>query len=423
MMGRTMGMEQQNEGMPLGRKEERIYRKHTSLQVSVPHYPGGLFTCLETFKRYGFNLTKIESRTTIPHQRQSEGVTIFIDFEGVVEDPKVQAMIVDLKRTSLFVAPLESYTVPWFPKKPSDLDEFINNCMMAGTDLESDHPGFHDKTYRERREMIADIAFKYKYGEPIPRVDYTDTEKATWGAVWRELMKLFSTHTCSQYQQIMPLLVENCGFREDNIPQLGDISDFLKAQTGFTLKPIAGLLSSRDFLNGLAFRVFHSTQYIRHHSKPLYTPEPDICHELLGHAPLLADPDFADFSQAIGLASLGVSDEAIKKLATCYWFTVEYGLVRQNGQRRAYGAGLLSSYGELAYCLGPEPEVLPFDPEVTCEKTYPITTYQPTYFICDSFAKMKEQMTRFSTTLCRPFEVTYNPYLQTVEENPFKHFA
>jgi phenylalanine-4-hydroxylase len=116
------------------------------------------------------------------------------------------------------------------------------------------------------------------------------------------------------------------------------------------------------------------------------------------------------------LLSLGAPDDVIKKLATCYWFTVEYGLCRQDdGQIKAFGAGLLSSYGELEYCLSGKPELRPFEPEKTGVQSYPITEYQPIYYVAESFADAKEKLMKYAEKIPRPFGVRFNPYTNSVE--------
>ncbi|CAH8436385.1 unnamed protein product [Heterobilharzia americana] len=305
--------------------------------------------------------------------------------------------------------------VPWFPRHISELDEVSHRVLMYGKELDCDHPGFKDAEYRKRRIMFADVAFKYRWGDRIPTIQYTESEKKTWQCVYRELTHLYKTKACREFQENLALLQEKAGYNENDLPQLQVVSDFLKIRSGFCLRPVAGYLSARDFLSGLAFRVFYCTQYIRHEKDPFYTPEPDCVHELLGHVPMLADPEFARFSQEIGLASLGTSDDEIKKLATCYFFTIEFGLCRQDNQLKAYGAGLLSSAAELQHALSDKAVVKPFIPEKVMNEECLVTTFQNGYFETSSFDLANKQMRDFAQTIKRPFDVHYNPYTQSIE--------
>ncbi|XP_071833426.1 phenylalanine-4-hydroxylase-like isoform X1 [Apostichopus japonicus] len=424
----TNGNDGQAEGGSHFVKEGPNQENHTSLMFGIKEEIGSLARTLNLFEQSKVNLSHIESR---PSRRSNDAYEFLVtcdkgpeDLSDVIGQLKgVSSYVHLLSRTHSTNSVLTEFSdsgtkptaeIPWFPRRIKDLDKFANQILSYGAELDSDHPGFTDPVYRARRKEFADIAFNYKYGQTIPRVKYTEAEIKTWGTIFDKLTELYPTHACREFNHIFPLLIENCGYRKDNIPQLEDISNFMKDCTGFSLRPVAGLLSSRDFLAGLAFRVFHSTQYIRHGSKPMYTPEPDVCHELLGHVPLFADPVFAQFSQEIGLASLGAPDSYIEKLATCYWFTVEFGLCRQDGEEKAYGAGLLSSFGELQYCLTDQPEKKPFEPAVTAETKYPITKFQPTYFVSESFEDAKEKMRSYAATIPRPFSVRYDPYTQSV---------
>lgn len=401
--------------------DESQLKEEVSLIFGLKEKIGALACALKLFEDCNVNLSHIESRLSKSDKAKYE---FYVDCKADSKTTLHNA-IEKLKERTTYMHVLnkegeptkkdDAEAVPWFPRHVEDLDMFANRILSYGSELDCDHPGFKDPIYRSRRKEFADIAFNYKHGQPIPKVSYTQEETNTWGIVFRELTHLYPSHACEEFNNTFQLLIENCGYRENNIPQLEDISNFLKRSTGFSLRPVAGLLSSRDFLAGLAFRVFHSTQYIRHPSVPKYTPEPDVCHELLGHVPLFADPDFAEFSQEIGLASLGAPDDYIKKLATCYWFTVEFGLCRQGDKLKAYGAGLLSSFGELEYCLSDKPEVRPFEPEKTAVQEYPITNFQPIYYVAESFKNAKDKMSAFAQTIPRPFSIRYNPYTQSID--------
>uniref|UniRef100_A0A3Q1M4Y8 phenylalanine 4-monooxygenase n=1 Tax=Bos taurus TaxID=9913 RepID=A0A3Q1M4Y8_BOVIN len=402
---RALGRKLSDFGQETSYIEGNSDQNAVSLIFSLKEEVGALARVLRLFEENDINLTHIESR---PSRLRKDEYEFFTNLDqrsvpalaNIIKILRhdIGATVHELSRDKKKDTGLCPFcvAVPWFPRTIQELDNFANQVLSYGAELDADHPGFKDPVYRARRKQFADIAYNYRHGQPIPRVEYTEEEKKTWGTVFRTLKSLYKTHACYEHNHIFPLLEKYCGFREDNIPQLEEVSQFLQSCTGFRLRPVAGLLSSRDFLGGLAFRVFHCTQYIRHGSKPMYTPEPDICHELLGHVPLFSDRSFAQFSQI-------------------YWFTVEFGLCKQGDSIKAYGAGLLSSFGELQYCLSDKPKLLPLELEKTAVQEYTITEFQPLYYVAESFNDAKEKVRNFAATIPRPFSVHYDPYTQRIE--------
>jgi phenylalanine-4-hydroxylase len=256
--------------------------------------------------------------------------------------------------------------------------------------LEPDHPGFRDPDYRARRNAIAQIAMTYTPGSPIPTAPYTELEHGVWQTIWKALGPAHREHACAEYLQCL----ERLDFDSDRIPQLDEVSQKVEALSGFRLEPVAGLVEPRVFLESLARGVFLSTQYIRHYSTPLYTPEPDVAHEIIGHAVTLASKRFAELNRLFGEAVTRTTDpDALDRLSRVYWFTIEFGVLHENGQIKAYGTGLLSSAGELAAMH--KAELLPLDVEVAANQVYDPTHFQAILFCAESFDEMYETLREF----------------------------
>ena len=261
---------------------------------------------------------------------------------------------------------------------------------VAIVPLDPDHPGFRDQKYRARRNAIAKIAMNYKPGSPIPAAPYTELEHGVWKTIWEALGPAHREHACAEYLNC----VERLAFDADRIPQLDEVSRKVEAISGFRLEPVAGLVEPRVFLESLARGVFLSTQYIRHHSTPLYTPEPDVAHEIIGHAVTLASTRFAELNRLFGEAVKRTEKSSeMDRLARVYWFTVEFGVLRENGQIKAYGTGLLSSAGELSEMH--KAKLRPLDIAVAADHVYDPTHYQAELFCADSFDEMYETLKEF----------------------------
>lgn len=174
------------------------------------------------------------------------------------------------------------------------------------------------------------------------------------------------------------------------IPRFEDVNTALQAATGWQVVAVPGLIPERDFFHLLAGRRFPVTCWLRTEAEFDYIVEPDLFHDLFGHAPLLFDPVFAAYMQAFGAGGLKAEGlHALEYLARLYWYTVEFGLLRAGPQLRIYGAGILSSVGEMDYALeSPKPWRPPFEPGRVMRTRYKIDTFQETYFVIDNFQQL-----------------------------------
>jgi phenylalanine-4-hydroxylase len=253
--------------------------------------------------------------------------------------------------------------------------------------LDPDHPGFRDPVYRRRRNEIARLALDYRAGDPPPVVDYTDQEHAVWRTVWEHLAPLHASNAVSEWRQGAAEL----DLDQRAIPQLVRVNDELTRSPGIEMLPVAGLISARGFLCSLGRGVFLSTQYIRHHSMPLYTPEPDVVHELVGHATSFFRPEIVRLTRLFGEAALDADEATLRELERVYWYTLEFGVAREGGDVKAYGAGLLSSFGELG-AFESQAKLEPFDLAAIARTPYDPTSYQKTLFVAPSFAEMEKRV-------------------------------
>jgi phenylalanine-4-hydroxylase len=259
--------------------------------------------------------------------------------------------------------------------------------------LHDGHPGADDPEYRRRRNEIAAAALRWRPGEPAPLIEYTAAEQNVWRTVCRELVGLHERLAVGEYRDALARL----DLPADHIPGLDEVSARLVAISRWSYVPAAGLVDLRTFYAALGDRVFHSTQYVRHPAMPLYTPEPDIVHEVLGHGHLLATPTFGGLHRRAGAAAIRLRDEAsLRFLSRVFWFSVEFGVVVEDGELRAYGAGILSSSGEISQFRAME--LRPLDLREMGTADYDITKYQPVLYRAESVAEIEAVVGGFFDT-------------------------
>jgi phenylalanine-4-hydroxylase len=229
---------------------------------------------------------------------------------------------------------------------------------------------------------------------------YTAENQETWQICYDRQMAYLAEHASNVYLSG----ANSIRLVRDHIPYLDgpkSINTFLRQLTGWQSRAVPGYLPAKAFFACLARRDFPTTVVIRPKQSIDYLPEPDIFHDVFGHVPLHADPVFADFLQTYGKAALTTDDPVhTERLARLFWFTVEFGLIREDGRIKLYGSGLISSPGESMHSLNSEKvDRRPFELETVCNTAFEIDHYQPILYVLDSFEQLRDAMNTYANRL------------------------
>lgn len=274
-------------------------------------------------------------------------------------------------------------------------DIYANPPDVDHLELEEGHPGLGDEAYIRRRQELFALCREHRLarkGPPI--IQYTDEEQRIWREVSPKLDELHRRHASRIYLDAKRRL----GIAETHIPQLRDLSTQLEAATGTHLVPAEGPIPYRTFYSYIAERGFPVTQFLRHGSKPEFTPEPDMIHDCLGHVPPLMNQDYAELLTLIGKAAITVpTGDQVLALKRLSWFSIEFGLIEEDGETRIFGAGILSSIGEIPFSLSSNVERRPFVTDEVIETDYDSSRMQDLLFVIPSFAFLRNEVAKLVT--------------------------
>ncbi len=275
---------------------------------------------------------------------------------------------------------------------PNDI--YANPPDVTELELEPGHPGLGDEAYLTRRLELFALCRDHRLGRKgPPAVEYTAEETRIWQEVAPKLDEWHQRHASRIYLDAKREL----RIDEQQIPQLRDISRELEARSGMHLVPAEGPIPYRTFYSYIAERGFPVTQFIRHGSHPEFTPEPDMLHDCLGHVPPLVNHDYAALLTLIGRAAVSVATgDQVLALKRLSWFSVEFGLIEEEGATKIFGAGILSSLGEIPYSLSTDVERRPFVTEQVIEQDYDASQMQHLLFVIPSFAFLRHEVERLA---------------------------